>query len=64
MRLITQLFGEWDVNGDGLISKKEMRQAMKVLGLGSGGERDLLAIEALFASVDAGVRSHRPRCAA
>jgi len=50
---VSKLFGEWDVNGDGLISKKEMRQAMKVLGLGSGGERDLLAIEALFASVDA-----------
>jgi len=30
---VIDLFREWDVNGDGEVSKKEFRMAMKVLGL-------------------------------
>ncbi len=49
---VSHLFAEWDENGDGLISKGELRRAMKVLGLGPGGEAEHQAIDALFAAVD------------
>ena len=53
---VSALFREWDADGDGLISRDEMRRAMKRLGLGgsSPSEKEAVqeALASLFAAID------------
>ena len=43
-----ELFGQWDVDGDGTVSKAEFRRAMEVLGLGN----EKTVIDSLFDLMD------------
>jgi len=44
---VSSLFAEWDIDGNGRLSRRELREAMRVLGIGSREASD-----ALFASID------------
>jgi len=44
---VSSLFAEWDIDGNGRLSRSELREAMRVLGIGSSE-----AADALFASID------------
>ena len=55
---VSALFSEWDADGDGRLTRRELRKALEVLGLGGGGgggdaAAPHAAADALFASVDA-----------
>ena len=43
-----ELFGQWDVDGDGVVSRAEFRRAMEVLGLGN----EKTVIDSLFDLMD------------
>ena len=46
------LFVEWDANGDGALSRKELHKALSVLGIAIGGQRSREVANALFDEID------------
>lgn len=61
---VIRLFQEWDLDGDGQITKKELTRALQSLGLAAGSELNKIGSE-LFEELDrdgsvrARVKAHR-----